>query len=230
MLILFAHLTLDSIRGFLDYAKTKKIEWKLPGTLLIGIVNNKKQETHFIGDEFLKNTRLPFGSLTESLTFTIVGALAKKKVIDVDDSIKKYLLDFPFPKMTIRDILMQRTKIEGCSGHHWIKLGLSFLEIYEKLKLYKAEVKLDFNHEDRDIFFTSLLEKIIEKATHKKFDDVAREYLFSPANLWTGSYKALSRKIWLLLKLSQICCNSSYRYVFKADHTYTHLPLDIRYA
>jgi len=190
-LFLLAKLTPDKVHEFVAYVKEKKEKWQLPGTVYIGIVNGDKEEAHFVGQgDVTHNSIVPIASLTKAITATLICILAEKKLISLDDPIEKYYPDLKLPhnaKLTIKDILAHRTGMKAFSGDSLFKLGFTLDEIYQKTDRFqvKNRPQIDYNYQN---FFIGLLEKVIEKVTHKSLNDVAKEYIFKPLNMHSAYY------------------------------------------
>lgn len=224
-LVLFAKLTSESIGEFLTYAKIEKEKWKLPGTVFIGIIHNGKEEMHFIGESFDSKTHVPVSSLTKAMTANIVGVLVKKGLLRLDDPISKYLPDFKLGQnviLTIRDILSHRTGLYHFSGDSLLKLGFSFDEIYERFVHFKFKNKpgIDYGYQN---LFAGLLEKIIEKVTGKKFDEVAKDLLFTPLGMNSAHYDELKKEIGFLSGCLRKDKNLPYLYLYQDEGVYTKI-------
>ena len=147
-----------------------------------------------MGEPIDSNTLIPLASLSKAVTATLIGALYKKGLLNINDPITKYIPDLKLPhniNLTIKDILCQRTGFHNFSGDSLLKLGFSLSEMSHKVIHFplKNKTGVDYSYQN---FFMGLLEQVVEKVTGLKFEEAARHYVFDPLQMNSATYEALA--------------------------------------
>ncbi|MCF8231457.1 MAG: beta-lactamase family protein [Bacteroidales bacterium] len=143
-----------------------------------------------------KHTKFRIGSCTKPLTATVVMSLAEQGKLDLNDSIARYLPEYPrekAEKITIRHLLEHSSGIPDYTG-------LDFFAKRMHLKNKPSEFVRNFWTKDLRfepgtlLKYTNsgyyLLGVIIEQITGKPYENVLREHILSPAGMNnSGLYK-----------------------------------------
>ncbi|MCF8307812.1 MAG: beta-lactamase family protein [Bacteroidales bacterium] len=143
-----------------------------------------------------KHTKFRIGSCTKPLTATVVMSLVEEGRLQLNDSIAKYLPQYPrdkAEKITIRHLLEHSSGIPDYTG-------LDFFAKRMHLKNQPGEFVSNFWKEDLRfepgtlLKYTNsgyyLLGVIIEKITGKPYEKVLREHILDPAGMNnSGLYK-----------------------------------------
>ena len=225
MFFLLADLSESSIQNFITYVKEKKSQWKIPGTIFIGIIYNNQEKTYLIGDPLSEKTLLPIASLSKTMTAHLIGALVKKGVLHLNDPVSQYIPDLKWPhkkEIRIIDILTHQTGIGSFSGDSLLKLGFNDSEIKKKFPFFHihSNDKTTYTYNNLPM---GLLETVIEKATHKSFDQVAKELLFDPLKMSSACYDALKEKKGILSSCTRNQKNLSPLYIYENEDQYVKI-------
>ena len=155
-----------------------------------------------IPNKILNNDQSIFeiGSISKTLTSTAILQLVQKKKIGLNDPYKKYFPDFPYPDITIRNILshtsglprdgsdvfdtLRKIQPEKVFNYHDI---LPTLEKYHKLLIFKPGDKWAYSN-----IGYNLLAVLIEKVTNLPFNVYMKKNIFIPAGMTDTYVKTLS--------------------------------------
>lgn len=148
---------------------------------LADIKNKKKAEENTVYNAF---------SITKTFTALSILQLAEKKKLDIEQSVKKYLPDFPYsPEITIRQILSHSAGIPNPIPLSWIHLaeehssfdGNSFFsQVFAKNKKTKSKPNEKYSYSNLGYIF---LGKLIEKTSGLSYEEYVRENILSPLHL-----------------------------------------------
>lgn len=133
------------------------------------------------------NSIFNIGSISKPFTSVAVLQLQEKKLLNIDDRVKKYIPDFPYDSICIKHLLSHT------SG---LTTDLDFLEDIDLNKhlsndslvnlLIKYKVQLVFAP-GSDWAYSNigydLLTVIVERVSKQKFSDYATEHIFIPASM-----------------------------------------------
>lgn len=139
------------------------------------------------------NTPMHVASISKSLTAMVVLKLVDAKQINLDDSLVKYFPKFPYPKVTVRTLLNQRSGlpkyeyfIEKISPEPQVlsKKYITNQDILDMLIQYKPDLARDT---DTGFMYCNtnyaLLALIVEKVTKTSFPDAMQQMVFKPLQM-----------------------------------------------
>lgn len=147
-----------------------------------------------------RNTIYPYGSIVKDYTRTVILLLATDGLLSLEDPLSKFYKDIPNDKknITIAQLLQHRS---GLLAYHD-----NIPELKKKYKGIPADLypgtkkealgyifnqKLKFDPGTKGSYSNSgytLLAYLIEDITHKKFDEVVREKIFTPAKMTSADF------------------------------------------
>lgn len=141
------------------------------------------KETHITPDK----THFRIASISKPITATIMGRLYEEQFIDFDESVYRYVPDFPKKKydFTIRHLASHRS---GIRHYKWYeKENKKPLSIEEGLKKFKKS-KLKLKSKPGSAYLYSsygynLLGVAMEKAAQKPFEELLRSYVTEPLGM-----------------------------------------------
>lgn len=147
-----------------------------------------------LGD-FRPNIQAPIGESSQWLTAALVMIMVQEGKISLDDNVGKYLPIFPkWMKgyITIRHCLSHTTGIEtDKQGAGKLFQRKSFSSLEEEVNYY-AEKRAIANNPGNwfqyDQIGPSIVGRVLEVVTKKKFDRLAQEKLFRPLNMRITSF------------------------------------------
>ena len=166
-----------------------KIDFLLP----LGKRDSKEKVT--------KSTLFQSASISKVITSLIILKLAELKKIKLSDNVNKYLHDFKIRdnKVTIKQLLNHSGGI-SCSGFR----GYSYKEKIPKInQILKVESpanseKIFVKYKQGKYHYSGggyvLLQKLIENVTKKKFEDVAKKFIFEPIKMERSFFKKLIKR------------------------------------
>ena len=147
-----------------------------------GCTNYSKKE--LISSE----TPLHVASISKVATSLCVLRLAEHKQIHLDEDIRTYLPEFPYPGISVRMLLNHRSGIPYY-GYYTFKvwpLGKPLHNSDVLRLLVKYKFPLNFPPNKRFAYCNtnfSLLALIVERITHKNFPDAIKELVFDPLEM-----------------------------------------------
>lgn len=148
---------------------------------------NRHNDSIRIDDQF------QLASVSKMFTAEAIMLLYAQGKLDYDDDITRYLPEFPYHGITIRNLLNHRSglsRYETLADEHWEDRGIP-LHNDDMVRLF-AEYQPDpYNQPDITFHYTNvnyaLLGSIVEKVSGQPFEDFMREQLFEPLGM-TRSY------------------------------------------
>jgi len=186
-------------------------EWKIPG-LALAIIH-KGEEIKVAGygvkkrgqpDRVDEQTMFQICSLTKAVTATTIGMLVDEGKLEWDRPIKEYLPSFQLKdslatdKMTLRDLLCQRTGLPGISNDSsvlWYHTDRSPDELLSRLKDVEPlhPFRTRFTYNDMSYVVAAM---VAEKVTKKPLSQLFQEKIFSPFGMQRThtSYDALTQE------------------------------------
>lgn len=173
------------------------------------------------------NTVFRLGSVSKSMTSVLAGTLVSHQLINWDDPIIKYFPEFELKskeytqQLTIRNVLSQTT---GLPYHAFTNMIEEHLPLDTLLK-YLREVDVTepgkiYSYQNVGY---SLIQKVVESASHESFEEALTQYVFKPLGMRnsSASYNAImqhgnvahphyfSRKHWVTVPISDTYYNSA---------------------
>lgn len=143
----------------------------------------KRKDSIQVDDQF------QLASVSKMFTAEAIMLLYAQGLLDYDDDITKYLPDFPYQGITIRNLLNHRSglsRYEVLADERWPDRGVP-VSNDDVIRLY-AEYKPDpYNQPDITFHYTNvnyvLLANIIEKVSGQHFEDFMQEHVFEPLGM-----------------------------------------------
>ena len=170
----------QNLNGVVLYAEGEQVLFKKA----YGWRNLVKQK-----DSIRLDDQFQLASVSKMFTAEAVMLLYSRGLLDYDDDITKYLPEFPYQGITIRNLLNHRSglsRYETLADERWPDRGVP-VGNDDIIKLY-AEYKPDpYNLPDVTFHYTNvnyaLLASIVEKVSGQHFEDFMREQVFLPLGM-----------------------------------------------
>lgn len=170
----------QNLNGVVLYAEGEQVLFKKA----YGWRNLVKQK-----DSIQLDDQFQLASVSKMFTAEAVMLLYSRGLLDYDDDITKYLPEFPYQGITIRNLLNHRSglsRYETLADERWPDRGVP-VGNDDIIKLY-AEYKPDpYNLPDVTFHYTNvnyaLLASIVEKVSGLHFEDFMREQVFLPLGM-----------------------------------------------
>ena len=140
-------------------------------------------------DSIRLDDQFQLASVSKMFTAEAVMLLYSRGLLDYDDDITKYLPEFPYQGITIRNLLNHRSglsRYETLADERWPDRGVP-VSNDDIVKLY-AQYKPDpYNQPDVTFHYTNvnyaLLANIVEKVSGRHFEDFMRDEVFAPLGM-----------------------------------------------
>lgn len=143
----------------------------------------KRRDSISVDDQF------QLGSVSKMFTAEAVMILKYRGLLDYDDDICKYITDFPYQGITIRNLLNHRSglmRYEGVAHEYWKNKGAPLFndDIIELLKEHSPSPysKPDKNFHYNNINY-ALLATIVERVSGQHFEDFMNDNIFKPIGM-----------------------------------------------
>ncbi len=165
------------------------------GSVLIGQQGKILYERYFghanreTGIKLQPETSIQLASISKTFTATAVLFLHQHNYLSIDDPVRTYLPEFPYPDVTVRMLLNHRSGVldyqKWPSGY--IRSQTAPLSNEEMLNIMaRHKPRLEFKPDTRFKYSNSnyaLLANIIERVTEMKYGDFMRSYIFEPLGM-----------------------------------------------
>lgn len=140
-------------------------------------------------DSIRLDDQFQLASVSKMFTAEAVMLLYSRGLLDYDDDITKYLPEFPYQGITIRNLLNHRSglsRYETLADERWPDRGVP-VSNDDIIRLY-AQYKPDpYNQPDVTFHYTNvnyaLLANIVEKVSGRHFEDFMRDEVFAPLGM-----------------------------------------------
>lgn len=140
-------------------------------------------------DSIRLDDQFQLASVSKMFTAEAVMLLYSRGLLDYDDDITKYLPEFPYQDITIRNLLNHRSglsRYETLADERWPDRGVP-VSNDDIIRLY-AQYKPDpYNQPDVTFHYTNvnyaLLANIVEKVSGRHFEDFMRDEVFAPLGM-----------------------------------------------
>ncbi len=138
------------------------------------------------------NTLFQIGSVSKSVTATVMASVVDEGLVKWSDSVKNILPDFKMydswvtENMLVSDIMIHRTGLGGQVGTYIPNLGYDREDIYKMLAVIKPKYSFRGDYQYNNITFI-IAEKIIEKVTGKSWEENVRERVFEPIGMTSST-------------------------------------------
>lgn len=165
------------------------------GTVLVGIHGNAIYKNAF-GYSDLRtkeplNVKSSFqiASVTKQFTAVAIMMLMERGLIDYDDAVQKFIPDFPYKNITVRQLLAHRSGLPNYmyfSGKYWKnkKLSLTNDHLLEMLKRHRPGIEFlpDRRYKYSNTGY-AVLASIVEKVSGIPFDEFLDSAIFQPLGM-----------------------------------------------
>ncbi|KPH14007.1 serine hydrolase [Chryseobacterium sp. ERMR1:04] len=160
-----------------------------------GYANIEKKE------KITNQSQFPIASVTKTFTATGILQLKQKGKLNIDDSVQKYLQDFPYPNITIKQLLNNTSGL----AQYYNLFDTVIKEQPEKIisnqdiipTFIRFKTPLSFvpgSQWDYNNLNFCLAAMIIEKVSGMTYANYMAQYIFDPAKM-KDSFVPLNRKI-----------------------------------
>jgi len=135
-----------------------------------------------------KNSSFQLASVSKQFTATAIMILAERGMIDLDDHITKYYTDFPYEKITVRQLLNHTSglpKYFWLAEHKWNKdhtpVNSEMLDLLSEhnLPLFFRPGRV-FDYSNTGYF---VLASLVEKVTGEDYGDFLEKNIFKPLDM-----------------------------------------------
>lgn len=164
------------------------------GTVLVGyqgkLIFEKSYGVANRGIGLPNSSEIPtqIASISKTFTGTAILWLQQKGLLDITDKVQQYLWDFPYPNITIENLLNHRSGLPDYmdfSGKYWDKNQTMYNE--DVLNLFvQNKYNLKFTPDTKHQYSNSnyaLLGLIIERISSMKYADFMNKYVFEPMKM-----------------------------------------------
>lgn len=137
-----------------------------------------------------KQTTFPIASITKTFTATAILQLFEKGKLNVNDPVSKYLIDFPYPSITIRHLLSHTSGLQPYDNFFDSLRLLHPDTVFTNKDIVKryATLKLPLfyqpgeacNYDNVNYIFLAL---VVEKVSGLPYQDYVRKNIFKPARM-----------------------------------------------
>ncbi len=169
--------------------------WKGPGFAVVVVDKNKVVYANGFGfrnyEEKLPvtpNTLFAIGSCTKAFTATLIGELAAKGDLDIDNPVRNYLPELKFynddmnDRITLRDMMCHRTGLPR-HDYSWYLFSTSSRDSLVKRMQYlepNARVRDKWQYNN---FMFMLQGVVVEKITHQNWETNIKNNIFLPLGM-----------------------------------------------
>jgi CubicO group peptidase (beta-lactamase class C family) len=174
--------------------------WKLHDQFNGGIVLQHKGKTIYrISSGFASiedtvynsnTSRINLASVSKPLTAIAILQFVEKKQIELDNRVDQYLPDFPYPNITVRNLLSHTSGLSDASEFekNYISQHPDEILINEKIYRHLIELKPDLNFTPGESFQYNnlnfiILALLIEKQSGISYDKYMAKNVFKPAGM-----------------------------------------------
>lgn len=164
------------------------------GSVLIGYKGKILYERYFgfadrsKGVRLSPNTPSQLASTSKPFMATAILWLYQNKYLDISKPVQTYLKDFPYPDVTVKMLMEQRSglpKYLNFAGSYWNQTQLKSNE--DLLKLFaKAKPRLSFKPGTRFQYCNSnyaILARVLEEVTAISYPQFMKEFIFKPLGM-----------------------------------------------
>jgi len=164
------------------------------GSVLVGYKGKILYERYFgycnreDGISLCPESPSQLASTSKPFTATAILWLYQNKYLDINAPVKKYLKDFPYPGITVKMLLDQRSGLPDYlhfAGRYWKNSELKSNEDLYQL-FVKVKPRLDFTPDSRFHYSNSnyaLLARVLEEVTAISYPRFMKEFIFDPLGM-----------------------------------------------
>lgn len=167
-----------------------------------------------------ENTSFPIASITKTITSTAILQLQERGKLNMSDPFAKYFPDFPYPSVTIRELLSHTSRIPSSLFYRLLdslrKTKDTFFVNNDVIPAFIALKKslMETGKGERDAFSYSninyyLLALLIEKLSGMSYGSFIKKNIFIPAGM---EHSSLSEFYFGMDK--NLCREQKYRFLF----------------
>lgn len=140
-------------------------------------------------DSIRLDDQFQLASVSKMFTAEALMLLYSRGLLDYDDDITKYLPEFPYQGITIRNLLNHRSglsRYETLADERWPDRGVP-VSNDDIIRLYVQYKPDPYNQPDVTFHYTNvnyaLLANIVEKVSGRHFEDFMRDEVFAPLGM-----------------------------------------------
>lgn len=164
------------------------------GSVLIGYKGKILYERYFgfcnkeEGIALCAQSPSQLASTSKPFTATAILWLHQNKYLNIDDPVNKYLKDFPYPELTVKMLLDQRSGLPDYlhfAGNYWKNTPVRSNEDLYQLFI-KVKPRLEFRPGSRFKYSNSnyaLLARVLEEVTAMSYPRFMKEFIFEPLGM-----------------------------------------------
>jgi CubicO group peptidase (beta-lactamase class C family) len=139
-------------------------------------------------DTLTLQSQFQLASVSKMFTAAAIMLLEKDGLLDYDDTLKRFIPEFPFTNVTIRQLLTHRSGISrymSLADQHWnINKPISNEEV---IGLYVRHKPSSYFMPDRGFHYCNanyaLLASVVERVSGMHFDEFLKEKIFDPLGM-----------------------------------------------
>lgn len=211
-----------------DYFSALRENQQFNGNVLVAANGKIIYEQSFGYSDFInkdlntKNTIFPIASLSKTITTTAILQLAQSGKLNISNPVVKYLIEFPYPTVTIKHLLSHTSGLPPYNA---------FFDSTKKMYPDKVFINADFmkglvenkkpliyqpgekgNYDNINFIVLALL---LEKVSGMTYSNYVKKYILAPAGMTNTAFFPLKR---------QYAQSRNTRFAF--PHLYPHLYSD----
>lgn len=188
----------QSMVGIDGWMEREMARWRVPGVAL-GIVRGDEVVHRGIygrsvgpaGAEIGEGTLFGIGSITKSMTATILLSLVEEGRLDLDRPVRDYAPDFRLSdpiitaQATVRDLLTHRT---GLPRHDalWFRSPWTRAELFERLRYLDFSAGLRERYQYNNLMYMAA-GVVAERVSGKRWEELVRERVFRPTGMTSSN-------------------------------------------
>ena len=142
-----------------------------------------------MNDSIRVDDQFQLASVSKMFTAEAVMLLHAQGKLNYDDALSKYLPEFPYPGITIRNLLTHRSglsRYETLADEHWPDRTVP-LSNEAMVGLYRQYHPEPYNQPDVTFHYSNinyaLLANVVERVSGQPFEDFVREQVFEPLGM-----------------------------------------------
>ena len=175
-------------------------KWQVPGLAVAVIADGKVAYAKGFGQRNVEqnlpmtaDTLLPIGSITKSFTTLLMGMLVDEGKLDWDKPVRVYVPEFRTAddalaaQLTPRDLVTHRTGLPRHDLVWYNNQDLTRTQIVERLAYLGTSEGLRTRYQYNNLMFLAG-GFLVEEITGKKWEDVARERIFTPLGMTRSTF------------------------------------------
>ncbi|PWN63589.1 hypothetical protein C1631_021665 [Chryseobacterium phosphatilyticum] len=178
------------------YFSTKSERGDFNGVILVAEKNKILYQKAFGFADFESkqpntiHTRFPVGSITKLLTATAVLQLVDKGLLNLDQPVKSYLQEFPYPEITLTHLLSHTSGLPS-----WDVVFKKIIKEHPNTVFSNKDILKEYSEQNINLVFrpgsaheynnanSVFAALLIEKITGLSYEDYMKQHIFIPASM-----------------------------------------------